>query len=134
MTAGFPLKAPHTGYIGVGVPRPGARRLLQGRGRYVDDIHLPRMVHAAFVRSPYAHARIVKIDVSEAAVSPGVIRVVSGAEVASLGRRPVVVPGFENKAARRARNRDACRSTPVLRGENRPDAAVPRRAAKPARR
>ena len=77
-------RAPDTGYIGVGVARPGARRLLQGRGRYVDDIRLPRMVHVAFVRSPYAHARIVKIDVSEAAVSPGVIRVVSGQEVARV--------------------------------------------------
>ena len=45
-------------YIGRSVPRPNARRLLQGRGTFVDDIRLPRLCHAAFVRSPYAHARI----------------------------------------------------------------------------
>ncbi|MBI2290804.1 MAG: xanthine dehydrogenase family protein [Betaproteobacteria bacterium] len=81
---GIAPEAPRTGYIGAGVPRPEARRLLQGRGRYVDDIRLPRMAHVAFVRSPYAHARIVEIDVSAAVASPGVIRVVSGPEVASL--------------------------------------------------
>ncbi|OFZ92936.1 MAG: carbon monoxide dehydrogenase [Betaproteobacteria bacterium RIFCSPLOWO2_12_FULL_62_58] len=84
--AEFPLKAPYTDYIGVAVPRPDARRLLQGRGRYVDDIRLPRMAHVVFVRSPYAHARIVNIDVSQAAVSPGVIRVVSGSQVARVCR------------------------------------------------
>ena len=82
--AEFPLKAPHTDYIGVAVPRPDARRLLQGRGRYVDDIRLPRMAHVVFVRSPYAHARIVNIDVSKAAFGPGVIRVVTGSEVAKV--------------------------------------------------
>ena len=46
-------------YIGAPLPRPNARRLLQGRGQYVDDMQLPRMVHAAFLRSPHAHARIV---------------------------------------------------------------------------
>ena len=45
-------------YIGKSVPRPDAHRLLQGRGKFVDDIQLPRMVHAAFVRSPVAHGRI----------------------------------------------------------------------------
>ncbi len=46
-------------YIGRSVPRPNAKRLLAGRGRYVTDIVLPRMLHAAFVRSPHAHPRIV---------------------------------------------------------------------------
>ncbi|MDZ4136127.1 MAG: hypothetical protein U1D06_11130, partial [Paracoccaceae bacterium] len=62
-------------YIGSSVPRPNARRLLQGRGRFVDDKALPRMVHAAFVRSPYAHARILSVDVAEARAMPGVIAV-----------------------------------------------------------
>jgi aerobic carbon-monoxide dehydrogenase large subunit len=48
-------------YIGRSVPRPNIRRLVEGRGRYVDDITLPRMLHVAFVRSPHAHARIVSI-------------------------------------------------------------------------
>lgn len=71
-------------YIGASLPRPDARRLLQGRGRYTDDILLPRTAHVIFVRSPYAHARIVTIDVARAAGSPGVIRVVAGQEVAGF--------------------------------------------------
>ena len=46
-------------YIGRSVPRPNARRLVQGRGSYVDDLRLPRLAHVAFLRSPHAHARIV---------------------------------------------------------------------------
>jgi len=69
-------------YIGRSVPRPNARRLLEGRGTYVDDIQLPRLVHVAFLRSPYAHAAIASIDVSAAQRSPGVVRVVTGAEMA----------------------------------------------------
>ena len=48
-------------YIGRSVPRPNLQRLTQGRGQYVSDVALPRMAHAAFVRSTHAHARIVKI-------------------------------------------------------------------------
>ena len=57
-------------YIGRSVPRPNVRRLLQGRGAFVDDIRLPRMVHVAFVRSPYAHARIESIDTAAAKAPP----------------------------------------------------------------
>lgn len=71
-------------YIGTSVPRPNAPRLLQGRGRYVDDKQLPRMVHAAFSRSPYAHARIRGIDTSAALVMPGVVAVWTGAEMAQV--------------------------------------------------
>jgi len=70
-------------YIGRSVPRPNLRRLLQGRGRFVDDIRLPRMVHVAFVRSPYAHARIDAIDTAAAKASPAVVAVVTGAELAA---------------------------------------------------
>ena len=45
-------------YIGKSVPRPNAKKLVEGRGQYVDDVVLPRMVHVAFVRSPHAHAKI----------------------------------------------------------------------------
>jgi len=48
-------------YIGRSVPRPNLQRLSQGRGQYVSDVVLPRMAHVAYVRSPHAHARIVKI-------------------------------------------------------------------------
>jgi carbon-monoxide dehydrogenase large subunit len=71
-------------YIGRSVPRPNARRLLHGRGQFVDDIVLPRMAHVAFLRSPFAHARIKRIDSEAAARSPGVIRVVTGAELAAI--------------------------------------------------
>ncbi|MDB5598625.1 MAG: Carbon monoxide dehydrogenase [Xanthobacteraceae bacterium] len=69
--------------IGRSVPRPRADRLLAGQGRFTDDISLPRMVHAAFLRSPHPHARIRSIDVAAAAQAPGVVRVVTGAEIAA---------------------------------------------------
>src|SRR5258707_2100176 len=69
-------------YVGRSVTRPNARRLAQGRGQYVDDIVLPRMVHVAYVRSPHAHARIVGIDAKKALAMPGVVRIVTGAEIA----------------------------------------------------
>ncbi len=71
-------------YIGRSVPRPNLARLTQGRGQYVSDVVLPRMVHVAFVRSPHAHARIKAIDTTEAKTSPGVVAVVTGAELAKV--------------------------------------------------
>lgn len=64
-------------YVGKTVPRPNAKRLVQGSGTFVDDISLPRMVHLAFHRSPYAHAKIVSIDTDDARAVPGVIGVYS---------------------------------------------------------
>ncbi|MBX9589679.1 MAG: xanthine dehydrogenase family protein molybdopterin-binding subunit [Hyphomonadaceae bacterium] len=78
-----PLDRPNT-YIGRSVSRPNAKRLLAGRGRYVTDLQLPRMLHAAFVRSPYAHASIASIDISQAASAPGVHLVATGADLAKL--------------------------------------------------
>lgn len=69
-------------YIGKSVPRPNAVHLLQGRGRFVDDKVLPRMAHAAFVRSPYAHARILGISSEEAKSLAGVIAVFTGEDMA----------------------------------------------------
>lgn len=71
-------------YIGRSVSRPNAKRLLAGRGRYVTDLVLPRMLHAAFLRSPYAHARIVAIDVDAARAMPGVRLVATGVDLAKL--------------------------------------------------
>jgi len=68
-------------YIGRSVPRPNARKLVEGRGQYVDDIVLPRMLHVAFVRSPHAHARIESIDASAALKMPGVVRVFTGKDL-----------------------------------------------------
>ena len=52
-------------YIGRSVPRPNLARLTQGRGHYVTDVVLPRMVHVAFLRSPHAHARIKNIATAD---------------------------------------------------------------------
>jgi aerobic carbon-monoxide dehydrogenase large subunit len=71
-------------YIGKALPRPNAKRLLAGRGKYSGDVHLPRMLHVAFARSPHAHARITSIDVAAAAKMPGVRRIALGAELAKL--------------------------------------------------
>ena len=71
-------------YIGKTVPRPNLDRLLQGRGLYVSDLELPRMTHVVFVRSPYAHARILAIDTSASKKMPGVIAVVTGEELAAV--------------------------------------------------
>jgi CO/xanthine dehydrogenase Mo-binding subunit len=71
-------------YIGRSVPRPNLARLTRGRAQFVSDLTLPRMAHAAFVRSPHAHARIVAIATADAANAPGVIAVVTGAELAKV--------------------------------------------------
>ena len=84
--AELPLHAPgmktDRGYIGQSVPRPNAQRLLQGRGAYVDDLRFPRLAHVVFFRSPYAHARIRKLDLGKARQAKGVIGVFDGGAVA----------------------------------------------------
>src|SRR5258706_11349701 len=71
-------------YIGRSVPRPNLARLTQGRAQYVSDVVLPRMAHVAFVRSPHAHAKITSIDTAAAKKSPGVIAVITGAELVKV--------------------------------------------------
>jgi len=77
-----PQEKTATGYIGKSEPRPNARRLLQGRGVYVDDLRFPRLAHVVFFRSPYAHAKITRLDLSQALLQPGVIAVFDGRAVA----------------------------------------------------
>ena len=67
-----------TGYIGASTPRAGAKRLLQGRGTYLDDMRLPRLAHVVFVRSPHAHAKVVSLDLHAARRQPGVIAAFDG--------------------------------------------------------
>jgi len=71
-------------YIGKTVPRPNLDRLMQGRGLYVSDMELPRMAHVVFLRSPHAHAKIVRIDANDARQMPGVVAVVTGQELAKV--------------------------------------------------
>ena len=68
-------------WIGASVPRPNARRLVEGAAVYVDDIRLPRMLHVVFVRSPYAHARIKAIDTTQATQAEGVVAVYTGPDL-----------------------------------------------------
>ena len=60
-------------WVGKSMKRKEDLRLLTGRGCFMDDIRLPNMKHAAILRSPYPHAWIKGIDVSQALQSPGVI-------------------------------------------------------------
>ena len=80
----------HAARQGIGQPvrRAEDRRLITGRGRYSDDVTLPRQVYAAFLRSPHAHARIRSIDVRAAAALPGVLAVFTGADAAELAGIP----------------------------------------------
>jgi aerobic carbon-monoxide dehydrogenase large subunit len=79
---GFP--AVSAGRIGARAKRGDDPRLLTGRGRYVDDLTLPRMVHVAFVRSAHAHARLVRVELDAARRAPGVVGVLTGDAVARL--------------------------------------------------
>jgi len=78
--------------FGARVRRREDARLVTGRGRYVADVALPGLLHVAVHRSPHAHARIVRIDASEARRRSGVIHVQIPADVAALGRLPLLVP------------------------------------------
>ena len=82
-----PLDRPNS-YVGRTLSRVGARAAVAGRATYTDDISLPRMLHAAFVRSPHAHARIVRIDTGAAERAPGVVRAMTGAEIAKMCTAP----------------------------------------------
>ena len=64
-----------TRYFGERIKRNEDPRLLTGQGLYVDDVNLPNMLHVAFVRSPYAHAKINSIDVSQALQREGVVAI-----------------------------------------------------------
>ena len=71
-------------FVGRSILRREDQRLLTGRGQFIADLELPRMLHAVFVRSPVAHARIDAVDLSRAAAAPGVVYALSGAELAKL--------------------------------------------------
>src|SRR2546423_8118846 len=77
-------RLPRVPHVGSRMKRPDDPRILTGRGRYVDDLALPRMVHAAFVRSVHAHARIAHVELGAARKSSGVVAVLTGADVVKL--------------------------------------------------
>ena len=71
-------------WIGQNMKRVEDPRILVGEGQYIDDVVLPKMLHAAIVASPHAHARIVSIDTSKARALPGVHAVMTGEDVAKV--------------------------------------------------
>ncbi|HEY2594428.1 MAG TPA: carbon monoxide dehydrogenase, partial [Chloroflexota bacterium] len=71
-------------FVGASVHRVEDQRILRGRGHYIDDLKLAGMLHAAFVRSPYAHARISRIDTSAAKALPGVVAVYTAPDIEAV--------------------------------------------------
>src|SRR5262245_27799723 len=77
-----PATTPEIGGMGHSLKRKEDPRFIRGQGRYVDDITLPGMVYLDIVRSPFAHARLVKIDSANALKVPGVLAVITGETLA----------------------------------------------------
>ncbi|MBV9264812.1 MAG: molybdopterin-dependent oxidoreductase, partial [Acidobacteriaceae bacterium] len=77
--------SPEIGGMGHSVKRKEDRRFLLGKGNYVDDIQLPRMLHGQLVRSPYAHALLKSINIDAAMKVPGVLAVITGEDLAKAG-------------------------------------------------
>ena len=71
--------------IGASLKRKEDRRLLTGSGRFVDDLSLPGMVHLALVRSPHAHARVLRVDAAPALRRPGVLAALTVRDAPELG-------------------------------------------------
>ncbi len=93
--------------FGVSVPRLEDRKLLRGEGRFVDDIKLPGMLEAAFVRSAHAHAKIRKIDKSSALDIPGVHAVLTLDDLLPHLRTDQLVVGLPSPSYKQDRNRPA---------------------------
>jgi carbon-monoxide dehydrogenase large subunit len=77
------------GLIGKPIPRFEDLRLLRGKGRYTDDFHLPRELHAVVLRSPHAHAEVKAVGRDSALGMPGVLAVLTAAEWRADGLRPI---------------------------------------------
>jgi carbon-monoxide dehydrogenase large subunit len=86
--------------VGLRIPRREDIRLVTGRGRFIDDIQAPGMVEMATLRSPFAHARILSIDVTAARELPGVVDVVTGADIVGVVRpQPVIYDPLPHQRA-----------------------------------
>jgi aerobic carbon-monoxide dehydrogenase large subunit len=81
------------------------RDLLCGKGRFVGDIKLPGMLHACFVRSPYAHAKIVSIDTTAALALPGVVAVLTAKDIRSMVATDRLVVALPDQTYRQQRDR-----------------------------
>jgi aerobic carbon-monoxide dehydrogenase large subunit len=83
------------GPIGRNIPRREDRRLLTGTARFIDDIAIAGALHARFVRSPHAHARILGVDADAARALPGVVTVVTGRDLAKWTQPLRIAPSIE---------------------------------------
>jgi aerobic carbon-monoxide dehydrogenase large subunit len=99
--------SPGPGVLGSSVPRLEDIAFLRGQGRYVDDIRLPGMLHAAFVRSPHAHAAIRGIDKSAALALPGIRAVLVLEDLRPYLRNERLVVGLPSPSYKQERNRPA---------------------------
>src|SRR5207247_6525388 len=77
-----PVGAPPLRVVGHSVPRIDGGEKVTGRARYVTDLAMPGMAHAKVLRSPYAHARLGRVDASRARAHPGVLAVLTGGALA----------------------------------------------------
>ena len=83
------MKTEHSKGIGESIKRLEDKRFLQGQGHYIDDLQLPDMLHAAVLRSPYAHATITNIDVDFALEQSGVVTILTFADLHSVKPIPI---------------------------------------------
>ncbi len=95
-------------FIGRPMPRIEDERLVKGNGHYTDDFKLAAECHAVFVRSPYPHAMILAIDVTDAARRPGVLAILTGTDYVAAGGGPI--GHFADPADAREHTRRAFRS------------------------
>ena len=86
-------------HIGMPHPRKEDARLVTGRGRYIDDIVVSQALHACFVRSPHAHARITSINTAEALLMPGVVTVYTGRDLAQWTAKQRMSPPIDGLRA-----------------------------------
>ena len=82
-------------YVGAALSPRETRRLCLGRGSYIEDLSVPGLLHAAFVRSPHAHARLAGLDVDAARRAPGIAAVLTGAELARVTSPLRIAPAIE---------------------------------------
>ena len=106
-------------YVGAALSPRETRKLCLGHGSYIGDLTAPGMLHAAFVRSPHAHARIASIDADAARRGPGIAAVLTGRELESItqpfrmappieGLRPMTMPTLPTDKVRFVGDPVAC--------------------------
>ena len=84
------------GYVGRRIPPLESAKYLRGRGKYVDDIQLPGTLHAAFLRSPFAHAKVIRVDAAAARALDGVALVLTAED---MGEIPAIVTDLRTRDA-----------------------------------